>query len=138
MKTERPEFVGSGSNRIVLDWDGTLVESVWPAQGDWLPEARWFVQSLLDTGMEVVVMSTRIAPVQIDEVTVTDPIEEISYIRRMLDEAGFEKVSIWDFRDRPWKPGGHFYVDDKGLRFSPREGLGYDVLLEKILEGVLA
>ena len=107
----------SGSNRIVVDWDGTCVEIAYPLMGDWIPGAIEALHKLLDADLEVVIFSTRLAPVSVDEVTPLPPgkqLSEIQHIRRMLDDAGLEKVSIWTL---PWKPGGRAYVDDKAIPF---------------------
>lgn len=109
--------VGSGSERIVVDWDGTCVENAWPAMGDWLPGARTALRQLLDTGWEVVVYTTRLAPVEVDESTPRPETmaRETLLIREMLDGAGLQGVAIWN---RPWKPGAVVYIDDKAIRYK--------------------
>lgn len=107
----------SGSDRIVVDWDGTCVEIAYPAMGDWIPGAIEGLRKLLDAGLEVMICSTRLAPTEIDEVTPLPPGKrdaEIQAIRQMLDDAGLEEVQIWL---NPWKPGGRAYVDDKAIPF---------------------
>lgn len=108
----------SGSERIVVDWDGTCVEAVWPDQGDWLPGAVESLHEILANGLEVVIYSTRLAPRAIDEITQVPRQQkerEYRYIRKMLDDAGLTDVSIWR---KPWKPGALAYVDDKAIRFD--------------------
>lgn len=108
----------SGENRVVVDWDGTCVENVWPKMGDWLPGAREALTELLRQGREVVIFSTRLAPVEFDERTDRPPGEqeaEVAAIRKMLNDAGLRRVTIWN---EPWKPGGMAYIDDKAVRFD--------------------
>lgn len=107
----------SGGDRIVVDWDGTCVEIAYPAMGEWIPGATEGLRKLIDAGLEVVIFSTRLAPVGTDEVTPLLPGKqesEIAHIRRMLDDADLQAVGIWT---KPWKPGGRAYVDDKAIPF---------------------
>lgn len=116
---------GSGNHRIVVDWDGTCVEIAYPAMGDWIPGAIEGLHKLLDAGFEVVIFSTRLAPVEVDEVTPLPPGKqdsEIAHIRRMLDEAGLEAVGVWT---KPWKPGGWRYIDDKAIPFYRESKPGF-------------
>lgn len=113
---------------IVVDWDGTCVEGVWPKEGDWMPGA---VDALryLSTFCRLVVFSCRTAPVQPfpghtgEAGEARDPAEvqrEINYIRRMLDEAGLMAVEIHD-HTKPYKPGAVAYVDDKAVHYNGRK-----------------
>lgn len=127
----------SGSNRIVVDWDGTCVEDVWPAKGDWLPEengwdARRAMREMLERGYEVVIFSTRLAPMQVDEKTPVSEMgkhAEYSYIRDMLDMADLRDVRIWL---EPWKPGALAYIDDKGIRFDG----DWNITLTQVVDAV--
>jgi hypothetical protein len=101
-------------NRIVIDWDGTLVEEKWPGMGDWLPGAKEAVATFLEFGYEVVIFSTRLAYVDIDEVTPVDT-QQAAKVRDMLNEAGLHEVRIWT---EPWKPRAFIYIDDRGMRFE--------------------
>lgn len=108
----------SGQNRIVVDWDGTCVPSEWPGHPGFFPDTVAALRAFLEAGLEVVVLSTRLAPRDIDEQTSlprVDKERKHRYIRRTLDEAGLHDVLIWR---RPWKPGALFYVDDKAVRFD--------------------
>lgn len=105
----------SGSERIVVDWDGTCVESKWPGMGDWLPGAREGLRALLDAGYEVRIFSTRLAPYDVDERTPRNATDEYARIREMLDDAELAGVKIWG---RTWKPGAVAYVDDRAIRFE--------------------
>ena len=107
--------IGSGSNRIVLDIDGTIFTLKWPALGEWIPGAANFIRTLLANGYEVMLVSTRLAPVEIDEVTPRqqrDMDTELNGIRLRLAEEGLQDLPIWD---KPWKPGAIAYIDDKGV-----------------------
>lgn len=113
-----PEPVYSGSNRIVVDWDGTCVPEEWPEQPPMWYEAAQALHAFLDAGLEVVILSTRLAPKQVDEKTdvpADEWVREYGYIRRELNNSGLMKVRIWL---EPWKPGARAYVDDKGIRFD--------------------
>lgn len=108
----------SGQNRVVVDWDGTCVPALWPAQPGLLPGAEEALKDFLAHGFEVVISSTRLAPYAVDELTpVPAPqwLDEYHYIRGTLDRAGLHDVDIWT---HPWKPGGLYYVDDKGVKFD--------------------
>lgn len=108
---------------FAVDWDGTLVENVYPEQGDWLPGAKDALY-LFDRLGTVIVHSVRIAPVmpapgqpfgEMAEFVDYDPSAEVAYIQRMLDEAGLGHIEIWQ---RPFKPPATFYIDDKAIRFD--------------------
>jgi hypothetical protein len=118
----------SGQNRIVLDWDGTLVESVWPRRdGEWLPNAVWAIKEFNKMGLEVVVNSTRLARYEVDEKTpYAEHEHEIHAIRDKLDSAGLHYVRLW-LHD--WKPGALFYVDDKSV--PPFDG-GWQKVVEYV------
>ena len=108
----------SGFNRVVIDWDGTCVESVYPDEGGWLEGAIDAIKAILASDVEVEILSTRIAPTEVDETALLPEGQverELAYIRRMLDEAGLQVVGIWQ---KPWKPGAIAYIDDKGIRFD--------------------
>lgn len=109
--------MGSGSNRIVLDWDGTCVEEIWPGNdGDWLPGAVDSIKEMLDAGYEVMIHSTRLSKMDVDEVTPFEGHEEtVRHIREKLQKAGLHEVGIW-LQD--WKPGAIAYIDDKAIKFS--------------------
>lgn len=108
---------------IAVDWDGTCVKNVWPKQGDWLPGAKKALKELLKT-YQVYIWSVRIVGVSYQDWNVTIPrpqvLGEISYIRRMLDEAGLEEVKIFESYPgmHPGKISAVAYIDDKALRFE--------------------
>lgn len=111
-------FIASGERRIAVDWDGTCVESRWPETGPWLPGAREGLHALLDAGLDVVIYTTRIAPMELDEQTPRADYavaDEITAIREMLDSAHLFAVQIWQ---QPWKPGAVAYVDDRAIEFE--------------------
>jgi hypothetical protein len=59
--------------------------------------------------------STRLAPVETDETTPRperDKAEELNRVRARLAEEGLQDLPIWD---KPWKPGGIAYIDDKAI-----------------------
>jgi len=108
----------SGNNRVVVDWDGTCVESVYPGMGSWLPGSVEALTELIGAGFDVAIASTRFAPVELDEVTPLpegQPEREMAKIRAILDEVGLRKVTIWD---KSWKPGALAYIDDKAVRYE--------------------
>lgn len=110
--------MASGQNRIVVDLDGTLVQLAWPDLGWWLAGAREALQSWLDQGYEVVVFSTRLSDMEVDEITpraYSDHQFEIDRLRQLLDDEGLVDVKLWL---EPYKPGGLVYIDDKAVRFE--------------------
>lgn len=119
----------SGENRVVVDFDGTLVTNAWPEIGEWNPGAIDAVKRILAAGYDVVVFSTRLAPVQLDEITplsVRDVNLEVAKIRVLLNEAGLNAVSIWR---KPWKPGAVAYIDDKAIHYAGDWRATVDTLL---------
>ena len=109
--------MASGKNRIVVDWDGTCVEEIWPGNdGDWLPGAVDSIKEMLDAGYEVVIYSTRLSKMDVDERTpYPEHIQTVSAIRSKLDESDLQEVGIW-LHD--WKPGAIAYIDDKAIKFN--------------------
>lgn len=113
--------LGKGTNRVVVDWDGTCVTAAWPEMGDWLPGARPALHKLLEWGYEVVIFSARFAPVSVHEDEANPLLDgDVVRIRAMLDEAGLQEVDLWF---KPWKPGAVAYLDDKGVVINPERSL---------------
>lgn len=108
---------------LAVDWDGTCVEGVWPAEGDWLPGAKKALKKLADK-YHVYIWSTRIVGVSYydwnEELPASKPASEIAYIRRMLDEAGLQEVDIFIGYPhvREGKLSAVAYIDDKAIRFE--------------------
>lgn len=111
--------------RIAVDWDGTLAEEVWPGIGDWKPGAKTALHILSDAYDEVVIFTLRVAPVDVDEVTPRDSIDQIMLINAMLEEAHIpENVYVWL---KPYKPPCETFIDDRAVTFN---GYWPDVLKE--------
>lgn len=107
--------IGSGSNRIALDIDGTIFTLKWPALGEWVPGAANFIRTLQANGLDVVLYSTRLSHFEIDEVTPRqqrDIDDELNRIHLRLAEEGLQDLPLWD---KPWKPGALAYIDDKAI-----------------------
>jgi len=104
---------------VILDWDGTLVPAKWPEQPkEWMPGAVNAVFAMHRAGLKLVVHSARMNPYDPWTGKMIDPARvrvEQQYIRDMLDREGMTFVDIWD---RPGKPSGSAYVDDKGYRYT--------------------
>lgn len=113
----------NGSNLILVDWDGTCVEHVWPGEGDWLPGA---VKALgkLASSRDVMIYSARVGGVHFDDWSKPLPrkaiAKEVNYIRRMLDEAGLYGVGIFEGypNGAQGKPGALAYIDDRAVPFN--------------------
>lgn len=102
---------------IAVDFDGTCVENLWPAMGDWLPGAVDHLHKLTEFAI-LTIHTSRIAPMMPDGTTRRTQeavFMEVARIRNKLDEAGLRHVSI---HTQPWKPGAVAYLDDKAVRFS--------------------
>lgn len=103
---------------LAVDWDGTCVESVYPAEGDWLPGASKALRKLIQS-YTVYIFTCRTAPYAFRDwhtpVTNEQVLRETAYIRRMLDDAGLHEVEIWD---REFKIPAVAYIDDKGIPFD--------------------
>jgi hypothetical protein len=96
--------------RIAIDYDGTLVEEVWPGHGDWLPGAEKALQTLAKH-YEIVIWTLRVAPVLRDEVTPHEGVEDQAQaIREKLESIGLHDVEIWQ---RPYKPPCVWFIDDR-------------------------
>jgi len=100
----------------MIDFDGTLAEDAWPAMGNPNPGAVDAMKEL-STVAELYVYTSRIAPVYMDEVTEKNYELEIRKLRMWLDDNSLGFMHIWD---KPWKPMGVAYVDDKAVRYSGR------------------
>lgn len=107
---------------FAVDWDGTVVENVYPDRGDWLPGAERALK-VLDSLGTVIIHSVRVAPIMpapgqafggVVEFVEFDPTDEVNYIQGMLDEIGLGHIEIWT---RPFKPPASVYIDDKAVRF---------------------
>ena len=98
-------------NRNAVDFDGTLVEEVWPRIGDWLPGAVDGLKRLADEFDEVVIWTCRTAEVDTDEKTPRDNYDQLLGIEMMLvDKEIPENVYIWE---KPYKPPADVYLDNK-------------------------
>lgn len=102
--------------RLMIDFDGTLAEDKWPEMGELNPGAREAMIELSHHA-ELWVYTSRIAPFYMDEVTVKNHELEIAKLRQYLDQRGLGFMKIWD---KPWKPMGAAYVDDKAIRYTRR------------------
>jgi hypothetical protein len=108
---------------VILDWDGTLVPALWPERPtEFMPGAVDAVLAMHHAGLKLTVCSARMNPydpytgVKIAPALVAI---EKDYIRNTLDRMGLTFVDIWD---RPGKPSGSAYVDDKAYRYSGTKG----------------
>lgn len=123
--------------RFVVDWDSTLVEDLYPEQGDWLPGA---VSALLELNRhgDVVIFSCRVAPYEFP--TQRDPEDDIARdpeevertvarMKAMLDDVGLGHIEIWR---RPYKPAATLYIDDKAVRYDGNWRRKMDAVYEAI------
>jgi len=102
--------------RIAVDWDSTLVEETWPGMGDWLPGAVDALKELASIYDEVVIFTLRVAPVDVDEVTPREPLDQVLAINLMLSKAEIPpNVYVWT---KPYKPPAEFWIDDRAIRFE--------------------
>lgn len=106
---------------VALDWDGTLVENVWPRRdGIWLPGAVDAMKEM-DEFAQMIIHTARIAPVMPQSGTprsVGEIQEEINEIRKRLDSIGMRHVKI---HTDPWKPGADVFVDDRAVHYPGRK-----------------
>lgn len=106
------------SKTVVVDFDGTLVENKWPGIGDWMPGAVKAMKNLHKAGFKLVLFSARLSPVNPFDGGERRPGEvmaETQKVRDMLDRAGLTFMQIWN---RPGKPGGFVYIDDRAERYN--------------------
>lgn len=116
---------------IVVDLDGTLVESKWPDLGDWMPGAINAMFAFNRAGYQVLLNSVRLLPIMPDGSP--RPAHEVAFevarVRNKLDSAGLTFVRIWK---GPGKPPGAVYIDDKAERYGGRPG-SWRAMTEKVL-----
>lgn len=116
---------------IVVDLDGTLVESKWPDLGDWMPGAINAMFAFHQAGYQIIVNSVRLLPFMPDGQP--RPAHEVAFetarVRDKLDRAGLTFIRIWT---GPGKPPGAVYIDDKGERYGGRPG-SWRAMTEKVL-----
>lgn len=89
---------------------------------EFMPGAVEAVFKLHQAGFKLMVCSARMNPYDPWTSTRLDPAKvegEKRYIRAALDAKGLTFVDIWD---KPGKPSGSAYVDDKGYRYTGRPG----------------
>lgn len=85
--------------RVVLDWDGTLVDA---QSQEWLPDAEWALGRMVKAGWKVTVLSCRASwP------------EGRASIEAKLDDSRLSAIDVTDV-----KPQADVYVDDKAVRFG--------------------
>jgi hypothetical protein len=103
---------------IVVDWDGTAVPNTWPERPtEFMPGFERSMRILRKQGYRLTIFSARYTPYNpyTGEPQTDERIEEIAYIRRMLDEHGLGFVDIWT---QHGKPSGAVYVDDKAVYYA--------------------
>lgn len=125
--------MSTARHTVILDWDGTLVPQAWPERPtEFMPGAVEAVKAFHRAGFHMKVFTARLTPLNPwtgNPVPPAHVFEEKQYIRQTLDNAGLTYVDIWD---KPGKPSGSVYVDDKGERYGGRPG-SWDKLAQKIL-----
>lgn len=109
------------ANRVVVDWDGTAVEAVWPEQTrKFMPGFVQAMRRFHEAGLPICIESSRFNPCDYytqkpSERAYAQAQAERAYVRDTLDEAGLSFVTI---HDQPGKPTGGVYIDDKGERYN--------------------
>jgi hypothetical protein len=116
---------------IVVDFDGTLVESAWPDIGDWMPGAREAMRAFNNAGYSILLHSVRLLPFDPwgGPIPAAQVAAEIARVRHKLDTAGLTFIRIWTL---PGKPPGAVYIDDKAERYGGRVG-SWRAMTEKVL-----
>lgn len=116
---------------IVVDLDGTLVESAWPDLGDWMPGAQEAMRAFNNAGYQIILHSVRLLPWMPDGQP--RPAHEVAWetarVRNKLDTAGLTFIRIWTGAG---KPPGAVYIDDKAERYGGRVG-SWRAMTEKVL-----
>lgn len=104
---------------VILDWDGTAVPFTWPVPAtEFMPGFVENMRRLNRAGVRLMVFTASMTP--FDAWTGSPkPAAEVaavkSHIRALLDQHGLTFIDIWD---KPGKPGGSVYVDDKAERYN--------------------
>ena len=113
----------SPRHTVILDWDGTMVPAEWPGQPTkFMPGAVEACHALSRAGVRLTVHSARMNPYDPWSGKLLPQGEvarQKAYIRYTLDSQGLTYIDIWD---KPGKPSGSAYVDDKGFRYSGTRG----------------
>lgn len=132
--TSSPKVFGDTPRHTInVDWDGTMVEAMWPGEPtELLPGAARAMRRFHEAGHPVQIWTARINPRDPFTGIMREPEEvegTIQYIRDVLDANDLQFVSIYRGFG---KPGGAVYIDDKAERYNP--GLKtWDRLADKIL-----
>lgn len=116
----------------VVDWDNTCVAEEWPGMGDWLPGAVEGLRTLSAKG-KTVIYSLRCHRYEVDDITPRSLIDvtfEFQRIRAKLDDAGLTGVEVYP--NGRGKPPGKFYIDDRAIRFIPKDDFGWTAVLAAI------
>lgn len=118
--------------RVVCDLDGTILTNSWPGLGDFQPGAIEALKRFNDAGLQVIVHSCRLSPLQPDHVTAREPAvvrTAINEVRALLDDNGLTFVEIYTGCG---KPSGVVYIDDRAERYAGRPG-SWDKVAKKVL-----
>ena len=108
---------------IIVDWDGTAVRNHWPDKvAEWMPGFLDAARAFHKAGLSVVIHSSRFNPHNPytgrgdDPYWIAEAKANAQFIRHSLDQAGLSFVGVWD---KPGKPTGSVYIDDKAERYNP-------------------
>ena len=126
-----PRILRGAHKSIVVDFDGTLVESAWPDIGDWMPGAIEAMFNLHLLGFHIILNSVRLLPIHYQTGTELSPafvMIETQKVRAKLEEAGLGFIEIWN---RAGKPPAAVYIDDRAERYYGT-AKAWDRLVEKI------
>jgi hypothetical protein len=118
-KPRTPRF--TGKHTVVVDWDGTAVKNTWPDKtAEWMPGFLQAVRRWHNAGLAITIHSSRFNPhnpytMKQDDYWKAEAKANALFIRQALDEAGLSFIGVWD---KPGKPTGSVYVDDKAERYG--------------------
>jgi hypothetical protein len=106
---------------VIVDWDGTAVKAEWPDKtANWMPGFKEAMRRMHEQGLSLVIHSARFNPHnpytgQVDDYWENEARANSQFIRHALDEAGLSFIGVWD---KPGKPSGSVYIDDKAERYN--------------------
>jgi len=119
-----------GNQTIVVDFDKTIAEDLYPSIGRPMPGAKRALQRLRDAGYKVVIYSCRLT--EDPGKPSGEPQRQKALMEEWLGKNGIPFDSVDDGREG--KPHAAHFVDDKALHYGGQEG-DWDAICNYILSG---
>ena len=106
-------FIDCGKIIVAIDFDGTIVEHKYPKIGDFIKDAKKYINKLYDEGYYIIIWTCRAGHQLIDMINFLDE-SGVKY-HKINENADFDIIG---FKPAP-KIFAHYYVDDANLSGLP-------------------